>query len=175
MSQSGVEIETLLSKLRAVNEAIAGISEQGSDSRMHVLARHKDILHDFTQEFRRLSSIASAARDRADLLGGMGPGSSGANPGNATGLLLRERSMVDRSNAAIDSVVAQAYGVASNLTQQKQLFDTIDSKLSSVGAKFPVVNSVLNAVRRRKNRDTVILASVMGLCMLLILIYWVRK
>jgi len=160
MSQSGVEIETLLSKLRAVNEAIAGISEQGSDSRMHVLARHKDILHDFTQEFRRLSSIASAARDRADLLGGMGPGSSGANPGNAT---------------AIDSVVAQAYGVASNLTQQKQLFDTIDSKLSSVGAKFPVVNSVLNAVRRRKNRDTVILASVMGLCMLLILIYWVRK
>lgn len=155
-----------------MSHAITG----GADSRAHTLARHRDILHDFTQEYRRLSSIVGAARERADLLGGIsGTSSAPLMGGGNTGLLLRERGLLDRSHAAVDQVIGQAQGVAASLTGQRQLFDAIDSKVASIGARFPVVNSLLNAIRRRKNRDNVILAGVMGVCMLLILLYWVNK
>ena len=169
------EIDTALARLSDVNASMSHALTGGSDSRTHTLARHRDILHDFTQEYRRLSSIIGAARDRADLLGASSGGSSAPLLGGNQGLLLRERGMVDRSNAAVDQVIGQAQGVASSLTGQRQLFDTIDSKVASIGAKFPVVNSLLNAIRRRKNRDNLILAGVMAVCMLLILIYWVNK
>lgn len=37
------------------------------------------------------------------------------------------------------------------------------------------VNSVLNAIRRRKSRDTVIVAGVASICSILILLYWLSK
>lgn len=43
-----------------------------SDSRAHILARHRDILAELTAEYRRLKAAASAARDRASLLGPIG-------------------------------------------------------------------------------------------------------
>jgi Golgi SNAP receptor complex protein 1 len=170
------EIDTALSRLSDVNASMGHALSGGSDSRTHTLARHRDILHDLTQEYRRLASILGAARDRADLIGGAGDASAPLLPGSgSTGLLLRERATLDRSNTAIDSVIAQATGVASTLTNQRALFDAIDSKVASIGARYPVVNSLLNAIRRRKNRDNLILAGVAGVCLLLILLYWVNK
>jgi Golgi SNAP receptor complex protein 1 len=169
------EIDLLLQRLSEINGNLSGVISDASDPRAHTLARHRDILHDFTQEYRRLSSIAGAARDRAGLLGGSSFSDVNNNSSSSSGLLLRERSILDRSHAAMDGVLGHAQGVASNLTQQRQLFDAIDSKLTAVGARFPVVNSLLNAIRRRKNKDTLVLAGVSAVCLLLILIYWVSK
>lgn len=176
MQTKASEIDLLLQRLSEINGNLSGVVSDASDPRAHTLARHRDILHDFTQEYRRLSSIAGAARDRAGLLGGSSfDVSNNNNSSSSSGLLLRERSILDRSHAAMDGVLGQAQGVASNLTQQRQLFDAIDSKLAAVGARFPVVNSLLNAIRRRKNKDTLVLAGVSAVCLLLILIYWVSK
>jgi Golgi SNAP receptor complex protein 1 len=172
LQTKALEIDLLLQRLTEINSNLSGVVSDASDPRAHTLARHRDILHDFTQEYRRLSSIAGAARDRAGLLGGT---SFLDVNNNSSGLLLRERSILDRSHAAMDGVLGHAQGVASNLTQQRQLFDAIDSKLAAVGARFPVVNSLLNAIRRRKNKDTLVLAGVSAICLLLILIYWVSK
>ncbi|KAL4537671.1 hypothetical protein Ndes2437B_g08779 [Nannochloris sp. 'desiccata'] len=163
LQTKSVEINTALARLSDVNSSMSHAITGGADSRAHTLARHRDILHDFTQEYRRLSSIVGAARERADLLGGIsGTSSAPLMGGGNTGLLLRERGLLDRSHAAVDQVIGQAQGVAASLTGQRQLFDAIDSKVASIGARFPVVNSLLNAIRRRKNRDNVILAGVMG-------------
>ena len=176
LQSKSAEIDSALARLSDVNASMSHALSGGTDSRAHTLARHRDILHDFSQEYRRLSSIVGAARDRADLLGGSAGGASAPLMGSGSaGLLLRERGILDRSNAAVDQVIGQAQGVASSLTGQRQLFDAIDSKVASIGAKFPVVNSILNAVRRRKNRDNLILAGVLCSCIFLILIYWVRK
>ena len=176
LQTKSAEIDTALARLSDVNSSMSHALSGGSDSRAHTLARHRDIFHDFTQEYRRLSSIIGAARDRADLLGGSSAAASAPLLGTGnTGLLLRERGMLDRSNAAVDQVIGQAQNVAASLVGQRNLFDGIDSKVASIGAKYPVVNSLLNAIRRRKNRDNMILAGVMGICMLLILLYWVNK
>ena len=36
--------------------------------------------------------------------------------------------------------------------EQRRVFDNIGSKLISVSSKFPVVNGVMNAIRRKKNK-----------------------
>lgn len=95
------EIDSLLSRLSDVNESMRSTISSTSDSRAHTLARHRDILHDFTQEFRRLSSIVGAARDRAELLGGQ---RSEGRDQSSMGLLLRERNMLATSNAAVGSL-----------------------------------------------------------------------
>jgi Golgi SNAP receptor complex protein 1 len=176
LQTKSVEINTALARLSDINSSMSHTITGATDSRAHTRARHRDILHDFTQEYRRLSSTVEAARERANLLGGASSSSSAPlMGGGGTGLLLRERGILDRSHAAVDQVIGQAQGVASSLSGQRQLFDAIDSKVASIGARFPVVNSLLNAIRRRKNRDNMILAGVMGVCMLLILLYWVNK
>eukprot|EP00887_Chlorella_sp_A99_P003875 scaffold11.g3875.t1 len=130
-----------------------------------------------SDEYRRLSSIMGAARDRADLLGGAG-GGAGANPlavQGSSGLLLRERGLLASAHSAMDEVMGTATAVNTGLGQQRSVLEGIGGKLMSVGAKFPVVNSLMNAIRRRKNRDNLIIAGVVAACLLFTLIYWANK
>lgn len=48
----------------------------GAEGRSHLLARHRDILADYSAEFRRLSAALGEARDRGQLLAGSGESSS---------------------------------------------------------------------------------------------------
>lgn len=57
----------------------------------------------------------------------------------------------------LDDVIGQAQAVSSNLGEQRQLFENIGNKLVSVSSKFPVVNGVMNAIRRKKNRASLLL------------------
>lgn len=175
LQAKSAEIDSLLARLSDLNSSMTSSLSGGTDSRAHTLARHRDILHDFQQEYRKMSSVVGAARDRAELFGGADGSSASLLGGGSTSLLLRERGIIERSSAAIEDVVSHAQGIASGLTQQRQLFDSIDSKVASIGARFPVVNSLLNAIRRRKNRDNLVLAGVVAVCVFLILVYWVRK
>ncbi|KAG1668118.1 hypothetical protein FOA52_003905 [Chlamydomonas sp. UWO 241] len=170
------EIEALLGRLSDTNEEMGFLLGGTRDSRAHLHARHRDILTDYTQEFRRLNSSLSAARDRVALLAGAGDGSGGSshvsvNMGSSTQGLLRERAAVTSSTSAIDEVLSTAQAVSSNLMQQRQLFDSIGDRLLSVGARFPVVNSVLNAIRRKKSKDTIVLSAVITGCVLFTIVY----
>ena len=42
--------------------------------------------------------------------------------------------------------------VSGSLGQQRTVFEGVGGKMQSLGSKFPVVNSLMNAIRRRKNR-----------------------
>ncbi|KAK9861433.1 hypothetical protein WJX84_006699 [Apatococcus fuscideae] len=175
-SSKATEIQGLLNRLSDANEEMSGLLSGGGDSRSHTLARHRDILHDFMQEFRRLNVNLGAARDRADLFAG---GSATSIPSmggqGSSGLLLRERGALQGANTALDDVMGQAQSVAGSLTMQRRLFGNIGSKLSDVAARFPVVNNLLSSIRRRKNRDTIILSAVIIACALFTIIYWLNK
>eukprot|EP00884_Botryococcus_braunii_P023457 jgi/Botrbrau1/9796/Bobra.0322s0004.1 len=56
----GLEIEDLLTRLSDVNDGMTSALSGGNDSRAHTLARHRDILHDYMQEFRRLGTVLGA-------------------------------------------------------------------------------------------------------------------
>ena len=46
---------------------------------------------------------------------------------------------------------------------------------SPAGSKFPVVNNLLVAIKRKKNKDAIVLSAVCAICSALVLIYWMAK
>ncbi len=52
----------------------------------------------------------------------------------------------------MDDAIGTAQAVAGSLADQRQTFDNIGGKLMTIGSKFPIVNGLLNAIRRKKNR-----------------------
>ena len=89
--------------------------------------------------------------------------------------LIRERNHLQASTAAIDSVLGQAGHVASSLRDQGGLFDNIGNKLATAGAKFPVINGLMNAIRRRKSKETIVISAVVAACSFLLLWYLLHK
>eukprot|EP00955_Chlamydomonas_euryale_P048318 353934-Chlamydomonas_euryale.AAC.2 len=135
-------------------------------------------LQENSHEFRRLMSTLGAARERVALLAGSSSGSGHVSlsvQGTPSGALLRERAAVASSTSAIDAVISQAQAVTSSLSDQRHTLTSVGEKVVSIGARFPVVNSVLNAIRRKKSKDTLVLSGVIAACVLFTLLYLLFK
>lgn len=52
----------------------------------------------------------------------------------------------------VDDMLAQAQSVSRSLLEQRRIFSNVQDKLVTVGERFPVINGLLNAVRRKKSK-----------------------
>ena len=170
------QIDGLLTELGEVNDTMsreASSTPGGTATAMHKLQRHREILHDLQQEFSRSKAQLKAATERDQLL------SSVQNDirehrvatSRASDQLLRERNAIGMSSRAADDVLGQAAATRDALFQQRGGFSGMSGKLKQLASLVPQVNSLLTAIGRRQRRDKVILASVIGICTALIIIY----
>ncbi|CAI7787793.1 unnamed protein product, partial [Closterium sp. NIES-53] len=74
-----------------------------------------------------------------------------------------------------DDVIKQAYATSSSLAQQRSLLGGTFSKVTLLGNRIPGLNTLLSAIRRKKSRDSLILAAVVAACTLFLLVYWLNK
>ncbi len=75
----------------------------------------------------------------------------------------------------VDDLLSQAGHVSSNLTSQRRVFEGVADKLLQMGGRFPVVNGLLNAIRRKKSKDTLVLSAVIAGCILFTIVYVMAK
>ena len=117
------------------------------------------------------------AKDKAELMAGAKDTTPlmGVTVQSNANALMRERNSIAAGTSALDDVLAHATQVGSSLRDQRTMFDNIGSKMMSVGTKFPVVSGLLNAIRRRKSRETLVIVGVVVVCTLLLLAYLMRK
>ena len=52
----------------------------------------------------------------------------------------------------LDDVMGTATAVAGRVGEQSRIFENIGNKVLAVGAKFPAINGIINAVRRKKSK-----------------------
>ncbi|KAJ7556980.1 hypothetical protein O6H91_05G107000 [Diphasiastrum complanatum] len=147
VEKNEAEIEELLQQLQHVNKNMQTVvSSAGSEVLSHTLARHGDILHELSQEFRRIRSSARASRQHAQLLETFTHHSEKTNlDGNGEPLhqaMLREHASVHRATGQMDSVINQAQAAFNVLTFQRSVFGDINSKIKTVGARLPSVRLV---------------------------------
>ena len=62
------------------------------------------------------------------------------------------RSNVDHIVLQLDDVLGQAQSVSHGLGDQRKVFESSGLKLQNLTARFPVVNGLLNSIKRKKNR-----------------------
>ncbi|GJP45426.1 hypothetical protein CLOM_g4820 [Closterium sp. NIES-68] len=167
--------------------AAGGAGGGSSELQAHTLTRHNNILLEFSREFARTRGAVTTNLERAQLLGvfgkagsstrdGAGGGSSaGAEVLSETARLLNERNSIHSALSQADDVIKQAYATSSSLAQQRSLLGGTFSKVTLLGNRIPGLNTLLSAIRRKRSRDTLILASVVAACTLFILVYWLNK
>ena len=176
------EIEALLTRLSDVTRALASSIHSGanasSDTRTHTLARHRDVAKVFNHEFRRMKDYIEQEREHASLLQGRHRGSNGALGGgdeSNSSAAMRERNSILSSSIAVDDAIGVAQNTASALYEQRGIFNNTISALATAGSKFPVVTNLLVAIKRKKNKDAIVLSAVCAICSALVLIYWMAK
>lgn len=174
-NSKSAEINDLLKRLSHVNTRLSSIVSSGSDPRAPVLLRHRGVLEDYSHEYSRLSSTWGTALERAQLFQGGTAGRLSKADQDAEQHDNFARGSVARSNAAIGEVLGQANAVSSQLSSQRQLFSGLDSKMQSVSRKFPVLSGVMNAIRRKRSKDTIILSAVIFICTVFTILYWWSK
>ncbi|CAM6016762.1 unnamed protein product [Sphagnum balticum] len=175
-----MEIESLLEKLVDINDAMSQCvaAAVSITSVTQKLAHHRDILHEFTQEFQWTRNNMSSTQEHAELLTSVrndvseykAPGSLSPGPS-----LLRERGAIHGSIVQVDEVISQAQATKGALAAQHSAFMQIQGKLRHLGDHFPVIRSLLGAIKWKRSKDTLILAGVIIVCSLILIIYWVSK
>ncbi|XP_020588285.1 Golgi SNAP receptor complex member 1-2 [Phalaenopsis equestris] len=175
-----MEIESLLEKLLDINDSMSrcAASAASTTSITQKLARHRDILHEYSQEFRRTKQNLNSLRDHAELLNSVRDDiteskSSGSMSPRVH--LLRERASIHGSISHIDEVISQAQATRSVLGTQRAFFGHVQGKVKQLGDKFPKIRGLLGAIRRKRLKDTLILSAVIAACTLFLIVYWLSK
>ncbi|KAE8721271.1 Golgi SNAP receptor complex member 1-2 [Hibiscus syriacus] len=141
-----IEIQSLLEKPLDINDAMSRCAafSAPTTSVTQKLARHRDILHEFTQEFRRINGNINSMREHAELLSSV---REDINESKASGSmssrmqLLREQAAIHGSIAHIDDVINQAQTTRAVLGSQRALFGDVQGKVKVLSAKFPAIRA----------------------------------
>lgn len=148
------------------------------DARTHTLQRHREVLSEYAGELRRLRRDAEDEAGRDALLGGAsrrGGGGGGGDDESMEARLIRERARIAGSTSAVDDLIGVAQHTARELFAQRGILSNAGNKLIAIGSKFPAVNNLLLAIKRKKNKDAVILAAVVAACTIFVLLYYMSK
>ncbi|NXV40750.1 GOSR1 protein, partial [Uria aalge] len=180
-----VEIEQLLGKLTGINDKMAEYTNSAgvpslNAALMHTLQRHRDILQDYTHEFHKTKANFLAIRERENLLGSVRKDiesyKSGSGVNNRrTELFLKEHEHLRNTNNLIHSFFfffsSIAMATKENMTSQRGMLKSIQSKMNTLANRFPAVNSLIQRINLRKRRDSLILGGIIGVCTILLLLY----
>ncbi|XP_078167521.1 Golgi SNAP receptor complex member 1-2-like isoform X1 [Carex rostrata] len=181
-----MEIENLLVKLTEVNEDMSQWTSAtvvgATTAVMQRLTRHREILHELTQEFKRTKKNLVSVKEHAELLTSVRndihehkTGAQSPSKIKSERNLLRERAAIHGGLTQIDEVIDQAEATRSALTAQRSAFGEIQGKLKLLKDKFPLIHVTLGAIKRKKSKDDIILSAVVALCTLFLVAYWFAK
>lgn len=165
------DMEALLSRLRIVVDAMAaGVTNSGgtpAPTLQHTMQRHAEILHDYNQEFRKTRDALAASRDHADLMAGAAAAAEGGrvrSAGGGPGLegLYKERAAISGATSGADTAIATGLSLKEDLERQRAMFASMVERMETMSEGLPAVNRLIGQIRRKKKRDVLIMAAVVG-------------
>ncbi|VDK38871.1 unnamed protein product [Taenia asiatica] len=171
------DIENLLQRLTQVNDKMGDVvssADHGNISQQHIAKRHREILFDYSQDFKRMRNNFNNARNRDHLLSStyrVQSTSQSDKPPEATRLLIEEQKSLLHADKMLTDRLSAASAIRSALKSQHHMLKATTGNLLNLRAQFPLVNKVLNQVSWRKRRDSIIVGSVIGCCLLFLLFY----
>ncbi|GAA99280.1 uncharacterized protein L969DRAFT_93744 [Mixia osmundae IAM 14324] len=171
------QISQSLGRLTELVEQMSDLLDHdptASTAMVHTATRHREILADYTRDFRRTQKSITDAESRANLLGSVREEifafRASTNP-SAQDQLLSERGKIDSSHRMADDVLGMAYETRYEFSRQRSTIQGVSTRINGVLAQVPGINSVLGMINSRRRRDTFILGGIIAVCTLLLLWY----
>uniref|UniRef100_A0A3Q2WWR1 Golgi SNAP receptor complex member 1 n=1 Tax=Haplochromis burtoni TaxID=8153 RepID=A0A3Q2WWR1_HAPBU len=75
------------------------------------------------------------------------------------------------SDRLMDDTISIAMATKENVTFQRGMLKSIQSKVNTLANRFPAINNLIQRINLRKRRDSLILGAVIGVCTILLLLY----
>lgn len=143
----------------------------GSPNATLLVKRYREILFDLSGDFEKARQAYVRKQERAKLMEGARTGNGDVNdPGMEH--LLRERNHIGNSLNAAATVISQASEVRSDLKAQGLTLGRVQSTMGMISNNIPGLNTLVDKIRRKRNKDQVILAGVIASCILFTLWYF---
>ena len=143
----------------------------------HACNRHKEVLQEYEGDFKRTRTSLRECEQRASLLSSVRSEISSfksSQMASEEDRHLNDRSSINSSHRLADDVLGQAYETRYQFSNQRQTLFNSNSRMGSVMATVPGVNSLISMINSRRRRDTLILASVAGGCTFMLLLLTFR-
>jgi Golgi SNAP receptor complex protein 1 len=176
-----IEIEKLLEHLSDINKRMADaipVLLGSNTAATHTLQRHHEISQDYRREFERTKANIRNFKTREDLL--MNNNNTNSDV-NAPGLssrrqeyYLREMGHINNSNKLIDENLEKASALKKGLHDQRRYFINITHKMKTLTNRFPLMNNILQKIKIKKRKDSLVLGFVIALCLIILLLYMFR-
>lgn len=163
----------IIAKLTRISETDSATI---STSKLQQLTRHREILNDHKRSFHHIESIIQDDRNKNNLLFSVRNDidahkqsqSTQILAENANDYILDERVRVDGANSLADRLLQQAYQTRDELVQQRQYLSNAQLKMLGTIQAIPGVNVLISKINTRRKRDTLILATVISACIILL-------
>ncbi|KAJ3190022.1 Golgi SNAP receptor complex member 1 [Gaertneriomyces sp. JEL0708] len=177
-----LELEDLLKKLTSVVNQMSNCLDNMANSMapnpsmMHHLQRHRDILFDYSKDFRKTKAHITAMQDHAQLLGSVRHDVNSYKSGvNTQDYLLSERGRIDGTHHMADEILDNAYAMRADLHDQRGFLRQARGRMTGVLAQFPLVNNLISKINTRRRRDSLIMAGVISFCTCFLLWYFLSR
>jgi len=177
-----IEIEKLLERLSDINKRMSDVvpSLLGPNSAAtHTLQRHHEILQDYRREFERTKTNIRNFQSREDIL--INNNKNNSDVTTTTGLssrrqdyYLREMGHLNSSHKLIDTNLEMASMIKKDLSDQRRYLLNITTKVNAIANRFPLVNNVLQKIKVKKRKDSLVLGFVIAICLIILLLYMFR-
>jgi Golgi SNAP receptor complex protein 1 len=174
-----LEIEKLLERLSDINKRMSDVvpSLLGPNSAAtHTLQRHHEILQDYRREFERTQANRRTYQNREDLLINNNPDITTTNglSSRRQDYYLREMGHLNDSHKMMDANLEMASMIRKDLSDQKRFLLNITTKVNTLANRFPLINNLLQKIKVKKRKDSLVLGFVIGICLLILLLYMFR-
>jgi len=168
--------EAVVSSLSRLLDSESAVNS--SAAKLQNLTLHRSTLADHRREFSRLKSAISESRNRANLLHSVRDdinayrSASRMEDGRSEAeYMLDERTRIDHSNNIADSVLGQAYAINADFAEQRTRLVNLNRRAMYAASQIPGVNTIISKINTRKRRDSVIIASLVAFCFLMVLYF----
>jgi Golgi SNAP receptor complex protein 1 len=174
------EIEGLLARLSKVNDQMTEISTAtpglSTPAVVHTIQRHRDILQDYSQEFRKTQNNLRCRKEREELLQGVKKeiDSSKSALNRRLDLYMKEHDHLKNSERMVDEQIVIAIDTKESLVTQRAAFKKIQSRINDITTRFPAINNLIQKINLKKRKDSIIVGLVIGVCTFLFIIYAFR-
>jgi len=156
-----------------VNKRMAPASERTGRSQHTLLVkRYREILFDCSTDFQKTSAAVMRRREAMELFAGANTsGTSGEGENPDMEHLLRERNAIGSSMRMTTNMINQAEEVARDLRFQGSSLTNVHGMVGRIAANVPGINHLVDAIKKKRGRDDMIVSGVIAFCILFILWY----
>jgi Golgi SNAP receptor complex protein 1 len=155
-------IEHCLKDLLDSSEALNRLAASGSQTAQ--AARFRESHQELLRDFKRVTQNIDHQQQHARLLSGSGRRKDTSQDGEEANLL-RERSALDVTLSMTDEVLSQAQATHDRLIGQRGMLGSVTSKVGTLTAKFPTLNSLIGDISDRKKKEQLVLSFTVACCM----------